>query len=287
LPIINIFRNMKTRLFILFLCFSQLCQSQTYYYIDIIGTKDLGERMKGYINNNVKSISATGYDPQGVKTSDFNEWQQVDAGKRILTVITRNGQQVTRQYYRFDDQFRLTSITDTSGNVHSVSAYVYDAAGNLTSIKINTSDSLFSEIVEHQWKYNTAGKPAKMWRITNGKDSLEYRFTIDESGNVADESLYRAGLAPDPVYYYYDEKHRLTDIVRYNKRAKKLLADFMFEYDESNRVIQKITTLSTINPDYLIWRYLYNDQGLKTKEALFNKQKDLNGRIEYQYTFNQ
>jgi hypothetical protein len=60
----------------------------------------------------------------------------------------------------------------------------------------------------------------------------------------------------------------------------------MFEYDDNNRVIQKITTLSTINPDYLIWRYLYDDKGFKTKEALFDKQKELTGRIEYQYSFN-
>jgi hypothetical protein len=59
----------------------------------------------------------------------------------------------------------------------------------------------------------------------------------------------------------------------------------MFEYDESGRVIQKMTVLSSNNPDYLIWRYLYNDKELKTKEALFNKQKEPTGRIEYAYTF--
>ena len=30
-------------------------------------------------------------------------------------------------------------------------------------------------------------------------------------------------LVYDRIYYYYDEKNRLTDIVRYNKKAKKLL----------------------------------------------------------------
>ncbi|MGZ8556996.1 MAG: hypothetical protein ACXWWC_01615, partial [Chitinophagaceae bacterium] len=116
-------------------------------------------------------------------------------------------------------------------------------------------------------------------------DSSEYRFTLDEKGNVADEQFYRRNVGIDSIFYYYDEKNRLTDIVRFNKKAKKLLPSVMFEYDESNRIIQKMTILSSSNPDYLIWRYIFNDKGLKTKEALFNKQKELTGRIEYAYTF--
>jgi hypothetical protein len=61
----------------------------------------------------------------------------------------------------------------------------------------------------------------------------------------------------------------------------------MFEYDEQDRVVQKITTTSSLNLGYLIWRYIYNEKGLKTKEALFNKDKELTGKIDYNYTFNQ
>lgn len=61
----------------------------------------------------------------------------------------------------------------------------------------------------------------------------------------------------------------------------------MFEYDEQNRVIQKITTTPSLKVSYLIWRYIYDNKGLKTKEALFNDDKQLTGKIEYSYTFNQ
>jgi hypothetical protein len=37
---------------------------------------------------------------------------------------------------------------------------------------------------------------------------------------------------------------------------------------------------------YLIWRYIFDDKGLKTKEALFNKDKELTGKIDYVYTYN-
>jgi YD repeat-containing protein len=258
-----------------------------YYYNDIIGTQEIASRMKTFIAAKVHLVTAAGYDAQGVKTTDFNEWQEVQANGAALKITNRNGQIVTRQYYQFDSNTRLVNTRDSSTDIQSITEYTYDANGNLATIKMITKDSLqdFNETEERRWQYNTSGKPEKMWRILNGKDSTEYRFTLDENGNVADEQLYRRSIGIDPVYYYYDDKNRITDIVRYNKKAKRLLPDVMFEYDERNRVIQKITTISTNNPDYLIWRYLFNEKGLKTKEALFDKNKELRGRIEYAYTF--
>jgi YD repeat-containing protein len=278
--------RMKNILFIFTLLFPATIFSQ-YYYNDILDARTIGERMKNYVSQKVKTITATGYDSRGAKTTYFNEWQEINAVKKTLKITTRNGQQVNRQYFSFDNQYRLLSITDSSGDINSITTYTYDNNGNIISIKTSTKDSLqdFSEIAEHQYNYSTTGKPEKLRRIINGTDSSEYRFTLEENKNVADEQLYRRGVGSDPVYYYYDDKNRLTDIVRYNKKAKKLLPTQMFEYDESDRVIQKMTVLSSNNPDYLLWRYLYNDKGLKTKEALFNKQKELTGRIEYAYTF--
>lgn len=277
---------MKISLIVALLFISGFVHSQ-YYYNDIQGARALGDRMQEYVRNKVKTVIATGYDPQGIKASDFTEWQEINATAHTLKISTRNGQQVTRQYYQFDSRFRLISMIDSSGDIKSTTQYSYDAGDHITRITTITKDSLniFSETEERQWFYNTAGQPEKLWRIVNNRDSSEFRLTTDEKGNVADEQLYRRGTGIDPVYYYYDAGNRLTDIVRYNKRAKRLLPDFMFEYDDNNRVIQKIATVSIRNPDYLIWRYLYNDKGLKTKEALFNKQKELRGRIEYSFTY--
>ncbi|MGZ8539458.1 MAG: hypothetical protein ACXWV6_02335 [Chitinophagaceae bacterium] len=263
---------------------TSFCQ---YYYNDVMDARIISERMENYINQKVKTITATGYDARGSKTTDFNEWQEIDAEKKILKISTRNDKLVTRQYYQFDDKNRLTGITDSSAYMKSTTIYSYDNNGNIILVKTSMKDSLqdFTETIEHQYQYNSSGKPEKLWRIINNKDSIENRFTLDEKGNVADEQLYRRGVGIDPIYYYYDEKNRLTDIVRYNKKAKKLLPTIMFEYDEAGKTIQKMTILSTNNPDYLIWRYIFNEKGLKTKEALFNKQKELTGRIEYTYTF--
>ncbi len=257
-----------------------------YYYTDLVDARLINDRMKNLAAQKVKSITATGYDATGAKTGDFNEWQEVDSEKKSLKITTRNGQQVNRQYYQFDNDYRLSSVTDTSAGIKTVTSYSYDSNGNITLIRTAIKDSLqdFSETIEHHYQYNE-GKPVRLLRILNGKDSTEYRFTLEEHKNVADEQLFRRGVGYDRVYYYYDDKNRLTDVVRYNKKAQKLLPTMMFEYDDAGRIIQKLTVVSADNPDYLIWRYLYDAKGLKSKEALFNKQKELTGRIEYAYKF--
>ncbi|HTD94373.1 MAG TPA: hypothetical protein VK644_11190 [Chitinophagaceae bacterium] len=279
---------MKSYLLLLVLLANTVGYGQ-YYYSDLVDAHNLGERMKTYSANKVQSVTAAGFDAQGSKTTDFNEWQEVNSSGNWMKITTRNGQSISRQLYQFDARSRLSAITDSGGTIRSVTSYVYDGNNNIVSVNTVVRDSLndFSEREEHQWQYNGTGKPQKMWRIVNGKDSSEYRFTTDEKGNVLDEQLFRrgVGLDNDKINYYYDDNNRLTDIVRYDKKLKRLLPDQMFEYDEANRIIQRTTMLSTVARSYLIWRYIFNEKGLKTKEALFDKQKQLTGKIEYSYVF--
>lgn len=277
---------MKNILFALCLVISVPLPAQ-YYYNDITGTQEISNRMKAFVAARVQSVTATGYDQKGEKTTDFSEWQEVRDNGTVLKVTSRNGQQASRVYYTFDKNVRLINTRDSSGDIQSVTEYKYDEKGYVVSIKSSTQDAGqdFNETEERQWTYNSGGKPEKLLRIINGTDSIEYRFTLDEKGNVADEQPVRRRVGIDPVYYYYDDQNRVTDIVRFDKYANQLLPEVMFEYDESNRIIQRITTLSTRPPDYLIWRYVFNEKGLKTKEALFSKAKALKGRIDYAYTF--
>jgi YD repeat-containing protein len=263
--------------------------SAQYYFKDIIGTQKTNQQMKTFVANNVKTITAAGYDPSGMKTNDFSEFQEVKENGQALKISSHNNSTNTVYYNRFDAQGRLTTIIDSSSYVLSVTTYEYDAKGNITQVKNVTKDTAndFNQVEVHQWIYDLDNQPIKMWRIINNTDSLEIRFKPDENGNVGDETIYRRGVENGTIYYYYDEKHRLTDIVRFNVKAKKLLPDIMFEYDDSDRVIQEITTTSSLNISYLIWRYLYNEKGLKTKEALFNHTKELTGKIEYTYAFAQ
>lgn len=82
-------------------------------------------------------------------------------------------------------------------------------------------------------------------------------YTPDQYGNPGDERVYKKGVETSQYYsyydddnklkfvqtgaifYYYDDLNRLSDVVRFNLKAKSLLPDFMFEYDDKDRVIQK------------------------------------------------
>jgi hypothetical protein len=292
---------MKNILLLLTLLVSVTVNAQ-FYYKDILGTQEINNKMKAYLSAKVQSVIAAGYDPEGRKSPDYNEWQDVQANGTILKITSRNGQSVTRTYHRFDNNTRLIQTRDSATDVEAVTTYAYDASGNIVNIKTVTKDAAndIDQVKERQFEYKD-GKPFRMLLITNSTDSLGYRFTVDEKKSVVDEMLYHRGGTQNQIYYYYDQQKvyyfyddngRLSDITKYNTRLDRLLPDFMFEYDDSNRLIQKITVLSTVRhdtkmPDYFYWRYGYNEKNLKTREVMYSKAKELKGEIKYSYTFAQ
>ena len=295
---------MKTVLAAFFLISSSALQAQ-YYYKDIIGTLETNRQINTYLENKVRTVSASGFDQRGAKNSGYSEFQEIKENGTILKTSTFNNLNKTVIYSKFDNQGRIIRTTDSSSAIENETTYDYDATGRITRVQNNTKDSAndFTETEIHFWIYNAGGFPEKMWRILNNTDSLEIRFTPDENGNPGDERKYKNGketsqyyysldenkkvkyVQTGAIYYYYDDQNRLSDIVRYNLKVGRLLPDIMFEYDDKNRVIQKITTTSNLSMGYLIWRYIFDEKGLKTKEALFNKDKQLTGKIEFSYTF--
>lgn len=266
-----------------------------YYYNDIIGTRETSQLMRSYTTNKVRTVSGTGYDGHGVKATDFSEFQEVKENGKALRSSSIANFNKRVSYSRFDDQGRVVSISDSSSDIQSSTTYSYDANGRINQVQnmVNDSASEFNHTETHQWIYNANGKPVKMWRIINSTgaensiDSMEIRFTIDEDGNIGEERTFKKNIETGYLYYYYDDKNRLLDIVRYNTRLKKLMPDIMFEYDDNDNVLQKTTTTSSLHLGYLIWRYIYDTKGLKTKEVLFNSDKQITGKIEFAYTFGQ
>jgi hypothetical protein len=234
-------------------------------------------------------VEAAGFDGEGVQNSDFSETHQFFPNLDLLKISSRNKTDISNGYYRFNAKGLLVTITDSASSLISKTSYDYDDKGNLVSIAnvVNdASDSVYESEV-HQWLYNADGKPVRMFRIVNTTDTTDVRFTLDSKGNVIDELPFVKKISREKIYYYYDDKNRLTDIVRFNAKAGRLLPDYMFEYSANDEVAQKITTLSAAGTVYLIWRYAYNDKGLKTTEASFNRNKELTGKIKYNYQFAQ
>ncbi len=289
---------MKIQLLSLSLLFSPALWSQ-YYYNDIIGTEENNRQMQNYVAAKVKTVSATGYDQNGVRSTDYSEFQEVKEGGRLLKVTKINNLNKSVVYSQFDENIRLVRVTDTVSGIENSTTYEYDKDGRVSKIQNSVKDASgdFSQVETHVWKYNSNGKPELMWRmVTNtgvmsGSDTLEIRFIPDENGNVSEERTFKRKVETHFVYYYYDEINRLTDIVEFNKKIKKLVPSVIFTYDDTNRVIQKITSTpgerfgKVTWIGYTIWRYLYDANGLKKKEALFDKNQDPAGKIEYAYTF--
>jgi YD repeat-containing protein len=272
---------------VLLIAFSSSAQ---YYYKDIVGTKETSDLIKTYMRNKVTAVVLASYDADNVKSDNLFVQQHFSPATRILKTITGTGADNTYTSTAFtyaDENGNITRTVDSTGVVVNTTTYSYDASGNLNLISINSSDTTSNESEQHIWQWES-GKPVKMLRIKNKLDTTYVDFKLDEKGNVSEETATHKRVATKPFFYYYNDDNQLTDIVRYNERAKQLLPEYMFEYSSSNQVIQKIT-VPTNNSDYLIWRYLYNAQGLKTKEAVYSKQDKRNplGKIEYQYSFAQ
>ena len=276
--------------FVFLLLVSAVSVRAQYYYKDIIGTKETNSLLKTYTGNNVRSVSLKSFEADGSISENFQVVQLIDKAAKTMATITRSG--VTDEsalYSSFDENARVIRTNDTSGTSINSAAYTYNPAGQLISLKSTSEDSMKTglETEDHQWTYNDKGQPVQMLRIINARDTTTIKFQTDESGNIIQETPYKKGKAGDPVYYYYDGKNQMTDIVRFNYKLKKLIPDYMFEYSDAGQVIQKITVPSSKAAQYLIWRYQYDSKGLKAREACFNKDKQLTGKIEYTYQFGQ
>jgi YD repeat-containing protein len=276
------------RLFLILLILSSIQSlSAQYYYKDILGTKESNQLFEKYRQLKVRSVVINSFEPDGNKSENFTCEQTFTPSNRSLKTYTKSGvtdESTLISYY--DEKGILKSTVDSSANIVSKSYYVFNEENKLLSLK-NISNEInknFFETTEHFWFYNTDGKPVKMIRTTNIYDTLLVNFIIDENGNVTEEKSFKKGKPFSTVYYYYDTQNRMTDIVRYNTKAKRLLPDYLFEYSDTNQLIQKITVPAN-NSNYQIWRYQYNSNGLRIKEALYDKNKKLTGKIEYQYRF--
>ncbi len=262
-----------------------IASSAQYYYKDIVGTKESSELVHSYLQNKISKVVINSFDAAGERDENFFVEQQFSPLKRSLTTITRaSAANPTYLISWFDTDGRIIKTIDSSEVIVTQTSYEYNPAGQLIKVVSSSSDSANKASMkeEHIWNWN-GNIPVKMLRIKNNIDTVYLDFKMDENGNVIEEQETHRKVKSFPVFYYYNSKNQLTDIAQYNARVAKVLPNYMFEYSDKGQVIQKITVPSN-KSDYLIWRFQYNDNGLRTKEAIYDKQKKLTGRIEYQYS---
>ncbi len=258
-------------------------QSQ-YYYLDIIGTRQTNQQYKLIRSHQLKHVNAISYESNNQPSKDFVlEQTVVKEGKEIITRSASVGsaQSFFISYYEND---RLAKTVDSSNNALNTVVYNYDNAGRVASINSLSKDfdGTFINAENHIWTYNEKGIPVSMLKVKNDKDTTYVSFMIDDQDNIAEERWRRNNRLTETYYYYYNPKKQLTDVVRFSRKAKAMIPDYTLDYDNNGRISEMRQTQAT-SANYLIWRYVYNDKGMKDKEYVFNKQKELLGKIEYSY----
>lgn len=277
---------MKKALYFIPLVFSSLLVNAQHYYKDILVTQSANQRHQLNRQNKVKSIKFASFDADSKPIEGFSSEQRFSKDFLEVTTTTSTtltGATLSNSWFNSKDQ--LVKTLDTSDGVKTITTYSYNGNNQLTTI-VNTTTSAGDFIIKevHLWEYNNQGKPQKMLKIKNDKDTTFVEFVADEKGNPAEEKSTQKGRSLPTVYYYYDESGKLTDIVRYNIAAKRLLPDYVFEYDENNRT-GSMLVVPEEGSDYQKWYYSYDEDGLKIMDACYSKTKVLIARVEYQYTY--
>ena len=252
-----------------------------HYYNDLVMTNEIVKKRAVFQANKVKVVKMTSFDGNGQPIEGFGGSQAVSPTSITTETFTSlSGKDEITHY--FNEKGQLTQSIDTTDGNKVIIQYTYDANNLITGItNMSFSPGGYSTREQHLYFYKD-GKPDKMLKIKNTTDTTVVTFKLDEKGNVGEERSVHAGTEQPTVYYYFDDKNRLTDVVRFNNRVKKLLPDYIFEYNEGGNVSMMLVTTSG-GADYQRWVYKYDEKGLKQRDECYAKNKMLIGKIEYSY----
>ncbi len=258
-----------------------LVSSAQYFYNDILTTAQTNKQFALLKENNVGKVTAISHEADGSITQHFFLQQVLNSSKTEVTTTAEypsTGNSISVSTY-LDN--KIIRTVDSVDRIKSTVDYTYEG-NRLKTISMLTEDKSMNSVSkeQHQWFYED-DLPVKMLVIKGENDTTTVNFVKEEHGNIGEEHWIKKGVKVQNYFYYYDDQHRLTDIVRFNPRASRLLPDFLFTYDENGNV-STFTQVSGAG-NYMIWKYLYGPNGLKQKEILFNKEKQLVGTVEFSY----
>jgi hypothetical protein len=274
------------RSFIVLVCFfSAFTAKSQYYYKDIVMTRQNQENWKNYRDKKVREVDIHSLDANDEMTPGFVCTLRISPDFNTITTFTKSNDIAASTLQAiYDTHGWMIKTIDTSDSYNSTTEYSYGTEGEILSMT-NTSletDNHVSVSEKHLWKYEN-GKPVQMIKIKDGSDTTLVNFTLDEKGNIAEEKPVHSGLSLPTIYYYYNADSKLTDIVRYNQKAGRLLPDYVFEYNYDR--ISSMLLVPTGSTDYQKWIYTYNSAGLKEGEICYDKKKQIVVKINYTYNF--
>lgn len=268
----------------------KLSVSAQYYYQDIVNTARTEANMALLKENKITIQLVQSFDANQESDNDFRCQREMLANYRQIrstTVSRSTGYSVMTSY--FSAKGKLTKTIDSTRSV--ITTVIYMRNTNDTSAKIRevylTSyepKTKYKFTETRRYTYDSLGHLSHMIHFHGDKieDSTTVRFTVDSLGLVTEEIESGKGANGRRIYYKYNDQNLLTDIVRYSPTRKKMLPDYIFDYDAQNR-IGAMTTVNGETASYTIWRYTYDERGLPTQEECYGKKKELMGTVRYKY----
>ncbi len=260
------------------------CVAQ-YYYKDIVGTRNVMNDRAQLMARKVGKIAVHSFEADGTPSEGFYCRKKISAGYTLIETEIRSASIAGSLFTAsFDATGRLLQTRDTSEFSAALTRYFYDGSGKLIRIETtshSSDDDFRTELSEvHGYRYSDAGLLQQLQVVKNGKDTMLVDFLTDEKGNVTDEIERKPGGRH--YYYFYNDAGRLTDIVKMHPVLKKMLPDFVFDYDEDGLLTRMVTVDDGVSRNYVVWQYVNND-GLRIIEKCFSKDNKLMGYMEYEY----
>jgi len=262
-----------------------------YYYQDIYNTRQTADNMALLKEHNVRVQVVLSLDASMETDNDFKCQRVLTPNYRQMRSITQSrATGLSIMTSTFSNNGRLMKTTDSTESSISTIQYRYDTAGRLVDIQsLSVSQAPGGGKVRitdnRTYIYDTEGRLTSMIHKKSLGDSTTVLFKTDEQGRVTEEQEYGKTIRSTRIYYNYDSQGRLTDVLRYHPVKKRMLPDYMFEYDAQQRLAQ-MTTVNAETADYTIWKYMYDKAGLPDREECYGKGKELLGMIKYKYELN-
>lgn len=252
-----------------------------FYYKDVVTIQQTNAQWSILKANRVRAVNLRSFEANNQPTEGVSVQQRI-AGDKLITITQSPASGNSELTATYDAAGRLIQTIDTSEDFHSITTYEYDAAGRIANITNIARSGEFTTTEVHAWSYDAAGKPSQMLRVRNNTDTTYVSFVFDGKDVPVEEHATRKRNKEPEVYYYYDDKNQLTDIVRYSARARRLLPTHIFSYNAQGRVAGMLLVPEGTN-EYQRWYYDYDERGLKIRERAYNKQQQMLGKVEFSY----
>lgn len=252
-----------------------------YYLNDCIGLTQSQEKYQLMRKHRIKLIEATSIEADGSATPGFVLQQTLQTdGKKMITTIGQPNSSI-ETITNFYELSKLKKTVVKRSSLETKTEFFYHSRGMLEKLVSTTIDSnqLIPVSETHFWTYGSNGAPIQMLKWGNSIDTLQVNFLSDSTGLVLEENWIKKGKTVETYYYYYTNQ-RLTDVVRYNQRAKKLLPDFVYEYNAQDQ----LTQMAQFDGRSIVyWTYTYDPNGLRASETARDKQKNILTKINYRF----